>query len=268
VLSAFGDESHDEKRVRVFAVAGLLGDEQEWNDLEVAWLARTEGKIFHAAECETDAGDFAGIAHATNQKLYADLAKLIARSKLIGHTAVVSLQEYRTAFPSDLSDEPYYWCFLDAVRALGEVGYLSVPQDHVEFTFDHNVEREYNATLLYEWIVNRSRWNLKSFLAAKISFACRKTVGIQVADLVAREGMKNLDNQIGPTKRHTRGSMKALAATRRLHFEYFRHGDFERKKKEAADILVPVARVQDYRRWLAENGLADSVSNRIRYLRR
>jgi hypothetical protein len=156
---------------------------------------------------------------------------------------------------------------MDVIRVLGEVGYLSVPQDQVEFVFDHNVEREYNATILYEWIVNRSKWNLKSFLSAKVSFACRKTVGIQVADLVAREGMKNLDNQIGPTKRHTRRSMKALLATQRLHFEYFRRADFERKKKEATEILIPVPRIKNYREWLATNRLKDSVGNRISYLR-
>jgi len=152
----------------------------------------------------------------------------------MGHTAVVDLQEYRAAFRSDLPDEPYYWCFSDVIKAMGEMAYLHVPRDIVEFTFDQNKYREYNAGAFYNWIINDSAWMAKDLLADKVSFACRKTVGIQAADLIAREGMKNLDNQVGPIKRDTRRSMKTLAATQRFHFEYYRRPDFERKKKEAA----------------------------------
>src|ERR1035437_1693861 len=39
MYSVFGDESHDEKRQRVFAVAGLFGSHEDWAQIEARWLA-------------------------------------------------------------------------------------------------------------------------------------------------------------------------------------------------------------------------------------
>src|SRR5712691_11510659 len=72
LLSVFADESHDETSARVFAVAGLFGNESQWDYLNEKWLGCTQGKIFHATECDTDQGDFSETTHAENKKLYKD----------------------------------------------------------------------------------------------------------------------------------------------------------------------------------------------------
>src|ERR1700684_4053895 len=73
VLSAFGDESSDAKRQRVFAVSAIFGDQNQWDNLEVKWRQRLpEGIDFHAAECESDQGDFARFEHGQNKELYKD----------------------------------------------------------------------------------------------------------------------------------------------------------------------------------------------------
>jgi hypothetical protein len=190
---------------------------------------------------------------------------LIARSKLVGHCAVLSLEDYRAAFPSDLSDAPYYWCFSDVVRALGEVAYLSVPREPIEFTFDQNPEREYNAALLYDYAANLSESPLREVFADKVSFATRRTVGIQVADLIAGEAMKNLDNRIGPIRRPVRLSKKTLYATRRFTFVYFRRTGFENLKQRFARMSVRGATLMEYRQWLSTKRLKDSITNRSRY---
>src|SRR2546425_12783756 len=51
-LKVFGDESADETRSRVFAVAGVIGSEAEWQLAMRDWLRRTRGMSFHANECE------------------------------------------------------------------------------------------------------------------------------------------------------------------------------------------------------------------------
>lgn len=267
-LLAFGDESHDERSERVFAVAGVLGTREEWDSFEIAWRHRTGGRIFHAADCEADLGDYAGIGHDQNLKLYADLTKLLAKSNLMGHAAVVSLKEYHAAFPSDFSDEPYFWCFGDVIRALGGIAFLSVPQQMIEFTFDHALDQEYNAGILYDFIVHKSDSPLRPFLTPKISFAGRDIVGIQVADLVVHEAMKNLDNQIGPVKRRVRQSIKALHATRRFTFVDYRKGGFEALKQSIAKMDIPGATLPEYRTWLSTNKFQDCMTNRIRYLDR
>ena len=58
MLSVFGDESSDEKKQRVFAVAGVIGSEEMWNAIEPRWVSRTGGIPFHANNCDSDQGDY------------------------------------------------------------------------------------------------------------------------------------------------------------------------------------------------------------------
>lgn len=67
-------------------------------------------------------------------------------------------------------------------------------------------------------MVHQPEWRFHPYMADEVSIASRKEVGIQAADLVAREAMKHLDNQIGPKQRLTRGSLRALEKTKRFGF--------------------------------------------------
>ena len=98
MLSAFGDESFDEGKQRVFAVAALFGNQQTWDALELKWIARTGGVVFHAAECESDMGDFAAtysLASGTLCELHAEpfmacLRVLQESSDALGHAQEVA----------------------------------------------------------------------------------------------------------------------------------------------------------------------------------
>lgn len=267
LLAAFGDESHDEALKSVFAVSGLIGSQDDWDVLKSMWTARTGGKVFHATECDTDTGDYKGIEHKVNKALYADLAKLIAASRLMGFGACVDVADYRSSFTSDYPEAPYFLCFFEIIRRCADIAYLSVPQETVEFTFDRHFDREYNATFLYDYMVHLPESRLTPFLADKVSFATRNTVEIQVADLVARETMKHRHNQIGPVKRDMRKSMKALADTKRFQFIYFTKADFEVMKRRMVDMALPGSTMTEYRAWLSGFNVDDSMTNRIRYLR-
>jgi hypothetical protein len=74
MLTVYGDESHDDTRQRVYAVAGLLGDEKDWKPLRSAGSKERGARVFHAAECESKyAHDLdGGEKHRANLKLYAD----------------------------------------------------------------------------------------------------------------------------------------------------------------------------------------------------
>jgi len=47
VYSVFGDESSDATKSRVFAVAALFGNDDDWQILKDSWLDRTGGVVFH-----------------------------------------------------------------------------------------------------------------------------------------------------------------------------------------------------------------------------
>src|SRR4051794_25567045 len=54
ILPCYGDESSDETRSRVFAMAAIVAPEEVWREAEDAWVLRTGGKEFHANECESE----------------------------------------------------------------------------------------------------------------------------------------------------------------------------------------------------------------------
>lgn len=232
VYSVFGDESSDESKSRVFAAAGVFGHDDDWKSIGEAWLDRTKGVIFHAADCETDKGDFQTNTHADNQALYKDLTQLICRSRLMGRSHAMDIAAWRSHFSQVPDDVPYLSCFRHVVHRCGDLARLIIPQGKVEFTFDNRQETDYNAGVLYTYMAQMKEWDGSAYLNEKVSFASRKYIGIQVADLVAREAMKHLDNMIGPVKRDTRRSMRALMDTHRFEFtfhmkEYF--DDFKNK---------------------------------------
>ena len=85
MLSVYGDDSADETQQRVFAVAGLIGTEHDWNDIKQKWNGRTGGITFHAKNCDSDFGDFANNPHKENKALYRDLTLILADSGIGGY---------------------------------------------------------------------------------------------------------------------------------------------------------------------------------------
>jgi hypothetical protein len=267
VLTVFGDESCDEKEKRVITVSGIAGTHEEWDVLEIAWTARTWGKIFHAADCEAGRGDFKGISHKENLKLYADLVKMLARTKMIGFAAIVDLKVYNELFPDTVDNEPYNICFRDVVMHFAEIGYLSIPQQKVKFTFDINVKTMTSANELYAYLKSTSDWKYAEYLN-DISFAQRNNIGIQAADIIARETMKHYDNIIvGPAKRPVRLSMQELISTNRYTFKYYSTKilSFYKENRERVQEMAGFT-TKDYEQWLFNNGLADNIVNRNKFL--
>src|SRR5689334_4338359 len=91
MLWAFGDESHDSTKERIFTVAGLLGDESQWASFRQAWKARLGGAVFHAADCDSGYRDFRGMPENDRHRLHRDLTRLTAASGLIGYGHVIDL---------------------------------------------------------------------------------------------------------------------------------------------------------------------------------
>ena len=282
MLSVFGDESADETKQRVFAVAALIGSEEAWDALVNKWHERTGGKEFHAAECETEyANDPDLEKHKQNLLLYADLTQLIVSSGLHGVGVALDLASQRESFPGMAEDFGYYHCFMHVVASLMEEAELlndeSGIRDQVTFTFDHRQQSEYNSGVLYDWMVNSVEWKHHNlFMDTKISFESRKNQRIQAADLFARETMKYLDNMVAPKRRPIRRSMEAIIACgdRFRFFLFDRQWEVERRR--CADNLEGLKRFlglpdpdearPSYWTWLQANRLQDNLSNRFRYL--
>jgi len=271
VLRAFGDESSDRKKERVFAVAAVFGSDDKWDALRKLWSDRTGGKIFHAADCESDGGDYAGIPHKENQSLYKDLTGILADSGLIGYGMSIDLECERRYFGKALKDGAYQRAFGEVILYFSYLAYLSVPQDRLEFTFDSRLETNFSAGSLYEYLMSHREWQPSQYLYDAVKFVNRRETGIQVADLWAREVMKDMDNDfLGRNRRAPRASLSRLIATTRFHKKMLREDYFKKtheliSKIDATDSTSPFFGTK-YKDWMRQVGVTDSHSARLRYI--
>lgn len=267
MLTVYADDSADAKGDRIFAVAGIMGTREEWDALEVDWLTRTGGIIFHSTDCEFGYGDYKGISREDRLKKYADLTKLLANTKLMGCGIAIDVQGYNKYMPGAWSEGPYYQAFTDVIKYFAKQAYLHIPQQTAEFIFDINHKVKYNAAFLYDnYLTNLRGWEYASALENKLGFATQKTVGIQVVDLFAREVMKYGENEFGYTKRPMRLSLKALLDTNRFKCVYVYDDWFEelRDKYESFEQVDEIR--QDFQNWLSTHTCQDNLENKIKYL--
>lgn len=263
MLSVFGDESADETQQRVFAVAGVIGSEGAWAELEAKWAARNGGIPFHAADCESGHGAYRGMPEEERQNLYRDLAILLAESGLGGWGFAIDLSAQRRVFP-EAPDISYYKCFLEVVQAMRNCAAYN--RETVSFTFDMRRVSEYNTSLLYDMVAKIP--SFKEHLFSQIAFECsRDNHRLQAGDLLARETMKALDNKIGPIKRVPRKSWLALYNTGRFHIDAISEEWFEGLKRQMPVLEKKAGMSQkDYLTWLKENGLQDNTTNLFIYM--
>lgn len=260
MILIYGDDSSDEKRERVVAVAAVAGDEKMWNWIETRWIERNHGIPFHARNCESDQGDYQGIPHSENKSLYKDLTTLIRNSQLSGVGFAIDLVAQRKIFPN-APDMAYIKAFseiLDAVKNLCVS--FDLP---AKFTFDISPEHEYNAGLVYSQ-ARQAEPTMFKYFDPEISFAPAKySARLQVADLIAYESMKALDHAVGPVKRH-RKSWEVLRETDR--FETFSYSEewFLSLNDNMPELRKKMGFTQtDYNDWLKKTNRQHNLSNLI-----
>jgi hypothetical protein len=265
MMDVFGDESTDESKQRVFAVAGVVGNEERWAPLEQAWIHRCDGVPFHAKDCDSDHGDFAHFSHKKNKNRYRDLAMLLAGSDLGGFGIAIDLAAQRAVFPEAMSGLAYYKCFVELLEKMRNCADYN--GETVRFIFDSRPEGEYNTGILYAMARRTPNW--EPFMDSEIGFASsRDTARLQVADLLARETMKAVDNRFGPIRRPTRKSWLCLHDTGRFHIELFARDWWEGLKVRMLDLEKHTGMsMTEYAQWLvATKRMVDNISNRFAYM--
>jgi hypothetical protein len=152
MMISYGDDSLDKTKTRVFAASSVVARKEDWKDLYERWSSLNGDRPFHAADCESDRGDFASTNHESNKRLYAKNVGLIVNSKLIGAGVSISIQDYKQIFPfaPPENDWPYYMCFGGALACVARIAQLSVPPERVQVYFDQNRDRDYNTGKLYD----------------------------------------------------------------------------------------------------------------------
>lgn len=263
VLFVYGDESMDETKQRVCAVAGIIGTDEQWRALEWHWLSRNNGVPFHANDCDSDQGDYKSRPHWRNKALYRDLALMLADSGMAGFGQAIDLAAKAKVFPES-EDLSYYTAFQRVILAMKN--FAKHARDVADLTFDMRLESEHNAGLIYG-VLRENEPDWAAHLASKISFEFAKdNPKIQAADLLAREAMKALDNAVGPQKRPIRKSWKALRETGNFDVDAFSTDWFEDMKRKLPEAEKMLGMNRDsYRQWLRERNRQHSITNMFHY---
>jgi hypothetical protein len=259
MILVYGDDSADGKNERVCAVAGVVGTILGWRALEREWLVRTDGIPFHAKDCDSDEGDYKEFTHEENKALYKDVSIMIAQSYICGMGVAIDLMALRRVFP-EAENLAYYRALLRIIQAMKDCA--KKHGEAAEFTLDKRLDVEHNAGLMYRTAHEyEPEWT--PYLVERIQFECsRKNPRLQVADLLARETMKALDNRIGPLKRPERKSWLALAESKRFEIEIYSHEWFDDLKKHYDELETSVGFCkQDYVNWLAVRNRQHSITN-------
>jgi hypothetical protein len=274
MLKFYGDESADDTNSRVFSVAGVIGTEDEWAEAMRLWLRRTRGLPFHANKCESQFAKTDREKHEGNLKLYRDLTVILAESHLVGIAVSLDIKSRDECLPGIPKDFGYYKCLTDVLVNLGQITRAfnadpNEPEDaKVEFTFASRVESDGTAGTIYRMFRTLPEWADTSIFDAKVSFeAATKEPRLEVADLLAREAMKEVDRKLTQSARPQRRSFQALDNTGKLIW-------IERDRAYCERWLDQVnseqgkADLENYKKWLVDtkrvqNGQPhDNMTNR------
>lgn len=187
------DESSDPKRERFFAVGGLNAEEHVWTKFELRWLSRLHElkKPFRSTECECQHGQFAKWKKPDCDQLMADLVGLIIDHRISGLGWIVPIPAYASIIAKG-EYEGYYFalkCVLVTAAHLAETFGSSV-----RFWVEENRATAGRASQIYHDIKNIKGWKPVRRMSG-ISFLGKKIVGLQAADLMARESFKFIDNR-------------------------------------------------------------------------
>ncbi|MGO9555703.1 MAG: hypothetical protein ACLP2U_11820 [Syntrophobacteraceae bacterium] len=269
MLSVFGDDSTDEKKERVFAVAGVAGTQEQWDGFERRWLKRlrhTGVKIFHATDCESGWGEYENVSHKERTKLYKDLTKMLAESEMFGYGVAIDLNGFKKYMYDAEENDPYYFAFVAVALHFVSLVRLIIHKQQVEFVFDINDCVRHNSALLYEhFLTQRPEYSqYTSYMKEKIGYETSRAVGIQVADLFTFETMKDLDNRIGPVRRPTRISLEKLRDTKRFKIDCFTERNYFRDFRARNEQQLQ-AESEDYEQWRTKHGYPHTTQIKFRY---
>ena len=269
MMICYGDDSFDETKSSVFAAGAVVARQEDWDIFLPAWKERNPAeRPFHATDCDSDQGNFKGRDHKENKRLYADNVRQFVNSPLIGAGVAISMPDYWELFPFAPADKwwPYYMCFAGVVSCIAKIARLSIPPEDVMVTFDLSDERDIDATRIFDFI-RKQPGELSDVFKHKIAFGNhREEFGLQVADLLARETMKDLDNRIGPTRRWPRQSLIELRRSNRFDYVHYDREKLTNYRIAADKLQADPEKGRIFTAWLNSNGISDSVHARLRFM--
>ena len=238
------------------------------------WLRRTRGLEFHANRCESEYARTDRAKHRGNLGLYRDLTTILASSHLIGLSVALDLRSQRECLPDIPWDIGYYKCFTDLIANIAGItrNFILDPNEsdnaRLELTFDSRLETDGTARRIYRMYRTLPEWGDTSIFDTKVSFEGGPDPRLEMADLLAREAMKELDRKVTNARPEPRKSFQALYAAGKVIWIEHDRAYCERWREKVQSPQGQADR-EDYMKWLVDtkrvqNGRAhDNHANRM-----
>jgi len=229
--------------------------------------------MFHAADCE-----FQG-----NHDLYRDLTQVLVEGAVAGFGVAFDVKAHRELFPEVPDGYPYLKCLFDLVSTIHKQAVtfnerVLDRRDHgpaidgLHVTLDRRKRGSGNAITLYNLIGQEQGWDRPSLLGATLAFGSRSNPRIQMADLVAREAMKDLDRLTTGKPAAPRRSKQALDGADKFRWIQHDRSYCERWLASMESLHADSGIYPDeYANWLKKTGRVqsgiphDNWGNRLDY---
>ena len=198
---AFFDESVSDDPPGYFGVAGFVGSDDQWSVFERLWkdaLETTGAPYLHMREFAHSREAFTKWKddEARREQLMASVVAAVLQSELTAVGSAIRVRDFDALTEEQRMrlQSPYFCCLQDVLFGFARTTFDENPEVAVHVTGDRNTQYEDRAKKLHSTL----RQNGAPFanLSDELNFAdMPQTYGLQAADLLAYEMVKELRNQ-------------------------------------------------------------------------
>lgn len=224
-ITAFFDESGHSASTRTVAMGGAMTSPKRWGELRVKWkaaLQRQGVQVFHMTDFENRQGEFKGWNEAHRRELLTELFAAMADCPMtiIGAVAVVEDFKLLDANIRKQLMDPWYLCYHACFHEALTSGILFVDPKNEGIELEdvriracfYELHRQYTwGPILFHMASKAAKEWAGAYQHGIIGFGSKQTtVHFQLADLIAYEIRKHVENAIYKQGRPTRWPMKQL----------------------------------------------------------
>ena len=222
-ITAFFDESGHSSSTRIVAMGGAMTSPKRWGDLRVRWKAALQRygiRVFHMTDFENRRGEFEGWNEAKRRKLLTELFGALAECPLFVIGAVVVVNDFNKLPSTGLKElrDPWYLCYQSCFHEALTCSLLfadpkkegiELEDTRIRACF-YETHRQYTwGPVLFRIAQEARKESAAAYSNGIIGFGSKQsTVHFQVADLIAYELRKHVENALYKQGRPTRWPMR------------------------------------------------------------
>jgi hypothetical protein len=217
LITAYFDESGHSASTRVVCMAGAVGPPSSWTRVREEWsaiLAKHGVRVFHMADFENRFGEFEGWNDERRHALLSELLAVLDNTMLISVGTAVLVEDFENLESRTRAGlmDPWYLCLQMCLTDVAQT-VLIVTKEELWDTkrcavFLEHQSEFWRAPLLFSQMLEREAFAERIRI---FGYATKQScVKVYLADLIAYELRKHVENCLFDPNRPTRWPMKQL----------------------------------------------------------